>query len=122
MDGNGKVSALDRMVQQAIGADRVLGREDDVARKKYPTLWDWLSRIYLTGNHIKQPAIMTVRLGPEGCLVTLTDRDLAVSFDVACSSLTEAFAAMEAALSSPNPPMRSWGKKEPSLRKRRSSG
>ncbi len=78
--------------------------------------------IYLGKDHVKQPATLSIRLGPEGVLVTLTDRDLAVSFDVACSSLTEAFAAMETALTSLSPPMRSWGKKEPSLRKRRQSG
>jgi len=122
MDANGRPSALDRIVQQALGAERTLGCASDPAVKKFPTLWDWLARIYLGKDHVKQPATLSIRLGPEGVLVTLTDRDLAVSFDVACSSLTEAFAAMETALTSLSPPMRSWGKKEPSLRKRRQSG
>lgn len=119
MTNNDKPSALDRAIQQAIGQDRSLGRDDDPARKKYPTLWDWLSRLYVGRDHVKTPATLTVRLGPEGVIVTLTDRDLSCSFDVACNHLQDALAAIEAALSGPSPPMRSWGRKEPQLRKRR---
>lgn len=122
MPKESKPSALDRIIQQAIGAERKLGREDDPAREKFPNLWDWMSRIYVGKDNVKQPATLAIRLGPEGILVTLTDRDMAVSFDVAAPSLLLAFEAMETALASANPPMRSWGKKEPTLRKRRSGG
>jgi hypothetical protein len=117
-----KVSALDRAIQQAMGEGRHLGLEADPARERYPALWEWLSRIYVGRDQIKQPATLTIRLGPEGCLVTLTDRDLCVSMDASCASLTTALDAMEAALQAPNPALRNWGKKEPQLRRRRSGG
>ncbi len=110
---------MDRLIQQAIGADRQLGRDDDPGRRKHPTLWLWLATIYAGRDHVKQPATVTIRLGPEGVLATLTDRDLAVSLDVACPHLADVLAALEAALTGPAPPLRSWGRKEPQLRKRR---
>jgi hypothetical protein len=121
MSDNGRPSPMDRLIQQAIGADRSLGREDDPARKKYPQLWLWLSTIYAGRDHVKQPATITIRLGPEGALATLTDRDLAVSMDVSVPHLADVLAALEAALSQAAPPIRSWGKSEPKLRRRKSS-
>lgn len=113
-------SRLDRLIQTAIGTDRVLGKEDDKARELYPELWQWISRIYVGGGHVKQPAVITIRLGPDGVLATLTDRDLAVSLDVACPHLADVLASLEAALTSNTAPVRTWGKKEPQLRKRKS--
>jgi hypothetical protein len=122
MGSEPQLSHLDRLVQQAMGADRKLGSEDDPARKKFPALWEWLSRIYVGRDNIKQPAVLSIRLGPQGVLVTLTDRDLSVSFDMSCAHLQDTFAAMEAAIVAPNPPMRNWGKREPSVRKRKHQG
>jgi hypothetical protein len=116
---NSHPSALDRVIQSAIGDERVLGREDDPCRTRCPELWDWLSRHYVGRDRVKTPAVLTIRLGPEGCLATLTDRDLSVSIDVACPHVEDVFAALEAALTSDCPPVKSWGKKEPQLRKRR---
>jgi hypothetical protein len=116
-----KPSALDRVIQSAIGDERVLGRGTDPTKEKYPNLWDWLSRHYVGREHVKQPATLTIRLGPEGALATLTDRDLSVSIDVAAPHLDDVYEAIEAALVSNCPPIRSWGKKEPQLRKRKSS-
>ena len=122
MSDNGRPSALDKQIQAAIGQDRRLGNPDDPARKRYPVLWDWLSRIYAGRDWIKQPATLTLSLGTEGVIATLTDRDLCCSCGVAVATLAEVFAALEAALTAPNPPIRSWGRKEPQLRKRRGGG
>jgi hypothetical protein len=115
-----RLSALDRIIGQAIGEDRTLGLPDDPAKVAYPTLWDWLSRIYVGRDHVKNPATLTIALGPEGVLATLTDRDLGVSFGVGCGHLDKVLATLEAALSGPHPPMRSWGRREPKVRKRKS--
>lgn len=113
-----RVSALDRAVQTAMGEGREVGRDDDPARDVFPQLWDWLSRIYVGTNHVRQPATLTITLGPEGVLINLTDRDLGVSCGAVCPHLQDAFAAMESALTADVPAIRSWGKKEPRLRKR----
>jgi hypothetical protein len=114
-----KLSALDRAVQHAIGNGRDLGAEADPARKLYPQLWAWLSTVYVGRDHLKSPAYLTIRLGPEGVLVTLVDRDLCTSLEVSCGTLEEALPAVEAALTGPTPPLKSWGKREPHLRRRR---
>lgn len=114
-----RISALDRAIQTAMGADRLMGRTDDPAKEAYPALWEWLSRVLIGADRIKQPATLTIRLGPEGVLATLTDRDLSVSVDVACAHLECVYAEMEAELNSDTPAVRSWGKREPNLRKRK---
>lgn len=113
-----RLSRLDRLIAQAIGADRTIGREDDPARTQYPELWRWLATIYVGRDRVKQPATLTLRLGPDGVLVTLTDRDLGCSLDAVAEHLDGALGAVEAALTSPTCPLRIWGKKEPNVRKR----
>jgi|SRR5579864_6488 len=112
------LSALDRAIQSAMGTGRKLGREDDPAAVKFPALWDWLSRVYIGTDRLRQPATISVALGPEGCLVTITDRDLGVSCSAACPHLEGVLEALEKALTADVPAVRSWGKKEPKLRKR----
>jgi hypothetical protein len=118
-DNGDRLSALDRAIQTALGDDRPLGTPDDPARRKLPNLWAWLSQTRAGGDYVKQPAILTVRLGPQGVLATLTDRDLAVSLDVSSETLAGVFLAVETALQAVAPPLRSWGRKEPQLRRRR---
>ncbi len=113
------LSALDRAIQTAIGSGRTVGLEIDPAREKYPTLWDWLTRTGDGGDHLMQPASLSIQLGPEGVLATLTHRDLCVSCSIATPLLDDVLTAMEIALTQVNPPIRSWGKQEPHLRKRR---
>jgi len=116
---NGRVpSALDKAVMSAMGQGRTVGADDDPARQKYPALWDWLSRIYIGIGHVRTPARVSITLGPSGVLVDVSDRDLGVSCGAACQHLDDALAALEAVLSLPDAPVRSWGKKEPRLRKR----
>lgn len=113
-----KPSALERAVQAAVGDGKIFGLSEDPASQAFPTLWEWLSTAYLKGGYVKQPAVVMVRLGPEGVLVTLTDRELGVSLDAACAHLDGAYAALEAALTAATPALKTWGKREPMLRKR----
>lgn len=114
-----RLSALDRAIEQAMGKERTVGRDDDPAAKKYPELWQWMARLYVGGDHLMSPAELRVRLGPDGVLATLTNRDLCVSVDAGSSHLEAIFEAVEQALQRGVGSLRSWGKKEPLLRKRR---
>lgn len=116
---NNRPSALDRLTQEAMGQGKVLGSQDDPARERTPELWAWLSTVYIGRDHIKQPATLSIRLGVGGVLVSLVDRDLCASIDATCGSLEGAFDAIEAALTSDTPALKSWGRREPHLRKRR---
>jgi len=111
-------SALDRLVQSAMGQGRSVGRDDDPAKTEYPSVWDWLSRIYIGMDKVRTPAVINLRLGPEGVLVSMSDRDLGYTVDAVCPYLGDILKALEAALTAPIPPIKSWGKKEPRLRKR----
>lgn len=115
-----RVSSMDKLIQQAMGEGRAVGAPDDPAASSYPELWEWLSRIYIGRDRLKTPAVMTVQLAPEGVLVRLTDRDLCVSVEAGCKYLADALPALEVLLQGPTPPIKSWGKKEPQLRKRKS--
>jgi hypothetical protein len=116
-----KLSALERLVQEAMGEGKSFGNGDDPAKGKWPELWRWLSTCYIGRDHVKQPATLSIRLGPEGVLVSLFDRDLAVSIDVTAGSLEDSFQALENALTGPHPPVKSFGRREPRVRKRRPS-
>lgn len=112
-------SFLDRLIAQTIGDNRKLGREDDPARENWPNLWDWLTRTDAGRDHVKDPATITIRVGPEGCLASLNDRSLGYAVDVACLHLGEVLPALEAALADPNPSIRQVGKGETKVRKRK---
>lgn len=115
-----KLSALDRMLLQALGDGRTVGLPDDPASKLFPETWRWLTQTEGGKDHILQPAVITLQLGPAGALVTLTHRDLKTTLSVSCPHLGQALEALEMALTGPNPPIRTWGKDpQVHLRKRR---
>lgn len=114
-----KLSALDRAIMAAIGDGRKVGRDDDPASESFPQLWEWLTKTDGGKDHIMQPAVISIQLGPEGCLATITHRDLRISCSAACPHLGGALEALQAQLASPIPPIRTWGKDEPHLKKRR---
>lgn len=116
------VSALQRAVETAMGQGRTLGSEDDPAIEAYPALWLWLSQVYIGMDRLRSPSTITVNLGPQGVLASVSDRDLCVACGATCKHLDDVFKALEAALTSEVPPIRSWGKKEPRLRKRNREG
>ncbi len=114
------LSAVDRAIAQTIGDGRAVGADDDPSTSAHPQLWGFLSTIYVGRDHIKTPASFTVKLGPGGVVVTLTDRDLRIGVDVGCQHLADILDALEQALTNPKTTFKSWGKGEPMLRKRRS--
>lgn len=116
--GDHPLSALDRLIQQAIGDGRALGADDDPAEQKYPNVWRWMSQCYVMRDRVRTPSPLTIKLTPTGVVATLTDRDLASSCTVACQHLSQVLDALEETLAGPNPLIVSWGRKEPQLRKR----
>lgn len=115
-----KLSPLDRAILAAVGEGRTVGRDDDPAATKYPEVWKWLTQTAdAANNYVLQPAVLSVQLGPEGVIASLNHRDLKVSCKVVCLALEDVWPALEAALTGENPPIVSWGKDEPRLRKRR---
>ncbi len=112
------LSALDRVVAQAIGEGKVLGLADDPARTTFPNLWEWMTRVYYGIDRIKQPAIVTVVAVNGGFTVRCADRELASAVQVTVRHLDDAWRALEAALADPSVPIQTWGRKEPKLRKR----
>lgn len=113
-----KVSHLDKVIQQAMGEGREVGAADDPARERWPQLWEWLTRIYVGRDDMKQPATITIACAPGGVSVRLSDRDLGVSVETATAHLEDALDSLEVALNNPNPSIKAWGNKEPKLRKR----
>lgn len=113
------LSALDRLILSAIGDERAIGREDDPAKMNFSELWRWLSTQEAGRDHVKKPARLTIALGPEGVLISLVDSDLCCSVEMTCPHLEQVFSVMDSALKSDNPPIKSWGKKLPNLRKRK---
>jgi hypothetical protein len=105
-----------------MGNGRALGSPEDPARQQFPQLWTWMSTVYVGRDSIKNPAYLNIRLGQDGVYVSLIDRDLCTTIEVHAGTLGEALPAIEAALSQPNPPIKSRGRKEPHLRKRRGAG
>lgn len=114
-----KVSTLDKLVQTALGQNRQLGSDEDPAREAYPLLWDFLSRTDAGKDYIIAPGKLTLTLGPEGVIASLSHQDLKVSMDVGCKFLGEALAALEADLQAGAKSLRQWGGKQPNLRKRK---
>lgn len=119
--GNRPLGVLDRLIQAATADEVQLGSADDPAREAYPALWDSLTRTTAGKSHVKTPSKLTIQLGPGGVIVTWTDADLGHSMDLAAPTLADVFAAVETALNSLNPPIKRWGKKQPTLRKRKSN-
>ena len=114
-----KLSALDRVIQQAMGDDRSFGLSDDPAKDQYPELWTCLSTIYVGRDRIKTPATLGLQAVPGGIACKLTDRDLRMGLSVIVPHLATALEALEAVLSGSHPPWMAWGKGEPELRKRK---
>jgi hypothetical protein len=114
-----RVSSLDKVILQAMGEGKTVGSQDDPAREKWPELWEWLSRIYVGHDKIKQPATLFITLGPGGVMARLNDRDLSYSVGASCQNLVDVFDAIEAQLNTANSNVGSWGKKDPNVRKRK---
>lgn len=114
------LSHLERLIGEAIGDRRAIGLPDDPAKDTMPVLWEWLTAITAGRDYVKQPAKVTITMGPDGCLISLTDPDLTLGLECSCPFLADALTTLNAVLSGPNPPFKLWGKRQPTLRKRKS--
>lgn len=115
-----KPSPLQRAIDAAIGEGRTVGREDDPARERYPRIWEWLTLTTDPDNrYIISPGTISISLGPEGVNISCTLRDLKYSCTAGALSLLDALDALEEAMGREGPHLRTWGKDEPHLRKRR---
>lgn len=110
---------LQRAIEQAIGNEQSFGREDDPAAKKWPYLWNWLTTWEVGKNNIKTPPSITIRLGPDGVLCSVSDRDLGKAVDVALPHLADCFNAIEEALAGGKVAVRNIGRGETKVRKRK---
>lgn len=118
--GRKKTSPLGRAIDAAIGEGRKVGREDDPAATELPRIWEWLTLSSdPEGKYIISPATITISLGPEGVNISCTLRDLKYSCTAGCLYLQDCLRALEEALGTEGPHLRTWGKDEPHLRKRR---
>ncbi len=113
------LSSMDRAILQAMGEGREVGCADDPAKDRWPTLWEWMTKIYAGREHMMQPATLTIRMVSGGVAVSCANRDLATSISATTPHLIDALDAIETALANPLTPMAQWGRKEPQLRKRR---
>jgi len=114
-----QLSALDRAVQMAMGEGRQVGHEDDPAKETWPNLWAWLTQVEVGKDYIVQPASISLQAVVGGVQVSVSNRDLAISCRATTKHLHDAFNALEAVCGDPAAIMSSWGRKEPTLRKRR---
>lgn len=112
------MSPLERLIAEAVGGNQQLGDDDDPVRLNCPELWRWLTCTDAGPGHVKDPAKLTITCVPGGVLVSLIDASLAVSMDVSCRTLAEVFEAVQRTLKAPNPPLRVWAGKKPTVRKR----
>jgi len=116
--GQQRISAMQRALETATGKGRVIGADDDPFRESMPELWEWLATLYPVDDRVKHPATITITLTPGGVMANMTDRDLCCSIGASAKHLADVFQALQTALTSEVPPIRTWGKKEPALRKR----
>lgn len=113
------MSSLNRVIEQAMGENRTVGRGDDPAQERWPELWVWLSTIYVGRDKMKQPATLTITLQPDGVAAKIVDKDMGCTVNVSCAHLVDILDECERALNRPDLPVSIWGKKEPALRTRR---
>lgn len=109
---------VERLIEQALGNNQKVGADDDPAETEFPTLYEWLSTVYVGKDKIKVPASLSINLAPGGVIVRVTDRDLSRSVEVTCQYLNQALSTMEQALTGERVGMKIIGKKEPKLRTR----
>lgn len=113
------ISHLERLIGEAIGQERTIGLPHDPAREVWPDLWDWMTRITAGQDYVKQPAKVTLTMGPDGVLITLSDPDLTLSLDCWTPFLGDCLHHLNSVLAGPNPPFKLWGKKQPTLRRKK---
>jgi len=115
MKSDAFAAALDRATSDAL----VVGPINDEAQLKYPLLWQWLTSCEAGRDHLKVPAKLSIKASGAAFLCSLSDEAYGVSLDASSDSLDGCFAALESALSQPQPAIRTWPNHTPRLRKRK---
>ncbi len=119
------ISKLDMMIQQATSGGTTLGREDDPAKERCPVIWEWLTRTECGVKDgyqiVKTPATIRITAAPEGWIITITDVDMAKSMDAVTGHLDGFLDALEAAITSAVSPIKRFGRKDPSPRRRKTN-
>lgn len=106
-----EMTALERMLQSATASRQSLGSVDDPMKARCPLLFHWLTNVEAGPKHLKEPGRLTIKATPGGFLVTLTDESLAVAIDASSETIDGLWPSLEAALTSPAPALRTWGRK-----------
>lgn len=110
-------SRLQQLIDRRLAGSLGSLPEDEEGRKRYPHIWEFLTRVDVNGELAKDPAAITVRLGLGNWLVELTDPTLEIGLTSIARSLTEALEALELTLADPLAPFRPWRRSEPKFRK-----
>lgn len=113
------ISAIDRLIMRAQAESEDIGNDDDAAKTTWPNLWQWMTRIDVGKNLMKEPARLAIKGIPGSFIATLSDSTLKVAVDATSESLAGIFDALEQELSRLNPVIRPYGKGEVKLKKRR---
>lgn len=92
---------------------------DDVAKEKYPTVMEFLTRNEASEELEKVLASVTVKCGLGEWLVELSDPGFAISLSATSSTLDGCWEALERSLTSPNPPIRNWRGETGDVKKRK---
>lgn len=93
--------------------------DDPQSASLWPDLWSWMTSTDAGEDHTKDPARLTIQLGIGEWSVSLTDESLGVSLSATATTLATAFDALQKALVSPNPAIRTWRGSEGALKKRK---
>lgn len=112
---------LEKLVQGRIKGSLHQLPDDESARSAWPDLWEWMTSTDAGEDHIKEPARLTVTLGIGEWSVSLTDESLGVSLSATSRTLQGTFEALQLALTSPMPAIRTWKGSEGALKKKKKS-
>lgn len=113
------VTAIDKLIQKAMANDEDIGNPDDGSLGTWPMVLSWLCKVDCGKGMVKEPAKLSIKAVPGGYVGTLSDNTLKVAIDAFAQDLAGVFDALESALSQAVPNIRTFGRGEPMLKKRR---
>lgn len=100
------MSVWQRLLEARLGGVNRLP-DDEEGRKRYPILWQFLTRGSDESIH-KDVATISVKMGLGEWLIDLSDAGFAISCSATSPTLNGLLEALETVLSGPNPPIRAW--------------
>jgi len=110
---------LSRIVEGRLKGSLHQVPDDETAAQRWPDVWEWMTSTDAGEDHTKEPARMTIQLGIGEWSVSLTDESLGVSLSATSRTLEGAFEALQLALTSPCPSIRTWKGSEGALKKKK---